>query len=182
MNITFDLETLGLNANSPIVQIGAVLFSGTGAIHDEFQVTINMDSLDEFKFDSDFSTIKWWLNQKKKSQNSVFKTKEEVNLHEALMLFDEWVSQWLSMHEEIMFWSHKDFDPVILNNTYRKLGLHSPIPYKKQMDIRTLTFFAGDLKIKREGIHHNALDDCRHQAKYITKGIKQINRNKVRSK
>ena len=52
--------------------------------------------------------------------------------------------------------------------------LENPIPFKLHRDIRTITHFTGKLNIKREGIHHNALDDCIFQAAYICKGIQII--------
>ena len=180
MHMTFDLETLGVNANSPIVQIAAVVFSSQGTIYDEIQLTINLESLQDFDFTVDYSTISWWMNQTKKAQKSVFGVKHKDDIEAALIRFKEWMIQATTDYPDIKIWSHKDFDPVILQNAYNKIGITTPPWYRRHVDIRTLTHLAGPISVKREGVHHNALDDCKYQAKYIAKSLKQMNKARIK--
>jgi exodeoxyribonuclease VIII len=170
-HITFDLETLGNTANAPIVQIGAVKFKEDGTITDTFVRTINLDSLKGLGFIMDFNTVGWWLNQSDAAIKSVFGYNlDQVSLSKALFEFHQWIGKTADYN----YWSHATFDPPILVNNYKALKKDCPIPFRLHRDIRTLTLLAGGIDVKREGIHHNALDDCIYQAKYISEGLKKI--------
>jgi len=176
MEITFDLETLSTTNQAPIVQIGAVAFEDM-TIYDKFLRTIKIESLEGYGFILDYRTIKWWLGQEKKAINSVFFTKEEVTLDTALNDFNIWYKNVLKNHslKKIDLWSHATFDPPILMNNYKKVGLGPSMHYRQFKDIRTLSGLA-NLPSKDRGnlIHHNALDDSIYQAGYISEMLKKI--------
>lgn len=162
-HITFDLETLGNNYNSPIIQIGAVKFEEDGSIIDTFKHNINWESLQRYDFDIDYSTVRWWLSQSREAQDSVI-DQGGVDLITALIDFNKWIGE----PEKYEYWAHATFDPIILANAYRKTGIKNPIPFRQQRDIRTLNFLAGKVEVEKEGITHTALDDAKFQAKYIS--------------
>lgn len=176
-NISFDLETLGNNFNSPIVQIGAVKFHDDGDIDSNtFLVNIDLNDLErrDYGFTMDLQTVQWWLNQEPEAIKSVFSYDlDRISLSHALYKFASWIGK----TSDYYYWSHSTFDPVILQNTYDKLKLVNPIPFRLHRDIRTLTYFSGRIETTREGVHHNALDDAIFQAKYIAKGINKIKKN-----
>lgn len=169
MNITFDLETLG-KLNAPIVQLGAVKFTDGGEVTDEFIREIKLSSLTRYGFEVDFETVGWWMGQDDKAIKSVFCTGNGVDIRLALLEF----TNWLGKAGNYSYWSHATFDPPILNYNYQRVGLKNPIPFVLHRDIRTITHFTGKLDVERVGVHHNALDDCRYQAAYISKGIRII--------
>jgi exodeoxyribonuclease VIII len=170
-HITFDLETLGNGPTAPITQIGAVLFDEKKII-DTFIANIELESLKKYNFETDYSTINWWLFQPKEVIDSVYGNPlNRFNIKEALHSFSIWIKD----SKAKVYWSHATFDPPILEYAYRQTGLKNEMHFKKQRDIRTLTHFAGKLDIKREGLHHNALDDCIFQAKMIQESLKIIN-------
>jgi len=163
-HITFDLETLGNTSNAPIVQIGAVKFNDEG-ITDTFLRNIDLTSLEPLGFKLDYSSINWWLNQSNEAIKSVFGDNlEKISLNRALYEFQEWIGKTADYN----YWSHATFDPPILINNFKTLKKPCPIPFRLHRDIRTLSLLGGKVTIKREGIHHNALDDCIYQAKYIS--------------
>ena len=167
-NITFDLETLGNSSNAPIVQIGAVKFDDNDVLS-KFLVDIKLESLENYDFKLDYSTINWWMQQDPVAIHSVFGDhNNRVNITQALHDFHMWIGK----PSEYVYWSHATFDPPILDNAFKKTGRTNPIPFKAHRDIRTLTYFTGVLDLKREGIHHNALDDAIFQSRYITKCLK----------
>ncbi len=170
INITFDLETLGNTSNAPIAQIGAVKFSDDGEIIDKFKRNIKLSSLERYGFHVDYETIQWWLEQDDKAIKSVFVNDDAIDLRLALRDFIEWIGK----PGEYVYWSHATFDPPILNNNMIKVGIKNPIPFRAHRDIRTLTHFVGLSTTDRQGIHHDALDDCLYQAEYISKGLKVI--------
>lgn len=169
-HITFDLETLGNNHNSPIIQIGAVKFEPDGSIIDMFKHNIRWESLECYDFNIDYSTVRWWLSQSREAQDSVI-DQGGVDLITALTDFIRWIGK----PEEYEYWAHATFDPIILANAYRKTGIKYPIPFRKQRDIRTLNFLTGEVKVEREGTAHTALDDAKFQARYISIMLNKIN-------
>lgn len=172
-NITFDLETLGNSSNAPIVQIGAVKFNDSGEVIDTFYRNIKLKSLSKYKFEVDYPTVEWWFSQDKEAIDKVFNSEDRVDIRQALMEFKEWIGK----PSEYVYWSHATFDPPILNNNLTQVGLGNFIPFRLHRDIRTLTYFSGKVEIEREGVQHDALDDCIFQAKYISEGIKLLNSN-----
>ena len=173
MNITFDLETLGDGYNAPIVQIGAVKFNDEGKTDATFLRTINIEKLSRYDFKTDYSTIKWWLNQEDAAIKSVFAVEDEQDLRQSLREFQEWVGK----SSNYVYWTHATFDPPILINNFRKVGLPDFIPFRLHRDIRTLIYFTGTMETTRKGVHHNALDDAIYQAEYISKGILKIQKH-----
>jgi DNA polymerase III epsilon subunit-like protein len=173
-NITFDLETLGNTKDAPIVQIGAVKFTDEGEVTDKFVRRIKASSLEQYDFHIDYSTVFWWLNQSKEAQESVFEKEPRMGLRQALYEFTKWIGK----ASKYVYWSHATFDPPILNNNIAKVGIDNPIPFRNHRDIRTLTHFTGKIETERVGTHHDALDDCIFQAKYISKGLRALNKFK----
>lgn len=171
--ICLDIETLSNKSNAAVTQIGALIFDETtGDVSDEFLVNIDIRSLDGYSFHVDYDTLGWWFNQSRDAQQSVYGDHlVKVNIKEALSSFSKWV---VAQHEKygknLKVWSHSTFDPPILTNAYYLLGKRMPIRFIDFMDIRTLDFLTSyTTTIPRNGVHHNALDDCRYQAKYICK-------------
>jgi len=166
-HITFDLETLGNTSNAPIVQIGAVKFNIDGQITDQFLRNVKLQSLDRYDFYVDYRTVGWWLCQSDAAIKSVFCTEDRVDLRQALREYIEWIGK----TSEYYYWSHSNFDPPILINNMRLVNLPSPIPFRLYMDIRTLCLLCGKKEVERDGIEHNALDDARFQAAYISESL-----------
>jgi len=170
MHITFDLETLGSTYQAPIVQIGAVKFTDEGEIKDKFLRNIDLKSLEPLNFKVNYSTLGWWMSQKKASINSVFLKGNRVDLAQALNDFTLWVGN----PHDYFYWSHANFDTPILENAYKEVGLNCPLKRRRHRDIRTLCHLTGDIETKTIGIKHNALDDCITQANYISKRLQMI--------
>lgn len=170
LNITFDLETLGNSHNAPIVQIAAVKFRDSGEILEKFLRTVDITSLSNYNFQIDIDSVEFWSNQPQNVFDSVFNTNQEVPIKQALQEFMDWIKSPL----KYVFWSHAIYDPPILNNSLQKTGISDYIHFKLHKDIRTLNYFVGKLDVQREGLHHNALDDCIYQSKYISKGILKL--------
>lgn len=164
-----DLETLGSNPKAPVVQIGMVFFTREG-IQVQSELTVNFD--DALKYgEADGSTIKWWLQQDKAAQATLF-----VNERPIKEVADI-VQKLIDAQNANFYWSHATFDFPILVSMFRSLGLKYPLPHKRCLDLRTLEMLAGPIEWeKREGVHHNALDDAAYQAKHAIKLLNQINR------
>lgn len=163
-----DLETLGTNPNSPIVQIGLVFFTIQG-IQTQSQVTINFD--DALKHGkADGSTIKWWLQQAKEAQATLFENQRPIE--DAADV----VEKLIIAQNPNYFWAHATFDFPILNSMFNSLGRKPVIPFRTAYDLRTLEYFVGnDITWEnRDGVYHNALDDATYQAKHAIKMLRHI--------
>lgn len=173
MNISFDLETLGKTSKAPIVQIGAVMFENDGKIIDTFSRTIEIEDLDKYDLEPDYSTILWWLNQDKEAINQVFGSYcIKTDLKTALNDFSKWL---ITQNKEDNFWSHATFDPPVLKANFKAVGLDLPIHYRSFKDLRTLKELANNPIVKRDGTHHVAIDDAIYQKELIVECFKVLN-------
>lgn len=158
-----DVETLSIDSNAMIIAIGAVQFDfEKKMIISTFYKIISPTDKDGI---IDFDTIKWWMRQED-SVRSIFNAPgnslKEVLLSLAnFFLFDH-------NAEVIRVWGNgASFDNVILANAYGRCGLKKPWSYNGDMCYRTIKSLYPHVKIKREGNHHNALDDAISQAKHL---------------
>jgi len=160
-DLMFDLETLSLLPNAAIFQIGACYFDRhSGEIFESFLCNVDIQTTFNLGFKAHADTIYWWLNRSEKARKGL--VKDRIPIESAIESF---ISFTLGTET---IWCHKDFDYPILRNYFDVLKPSVQIDYRRIYDIRTLTGLAkfDHRKLLREGIHHDALDDCIHQAKY----------------
>jgi hypothetical protein len=64
--------------------------------------------------------------------------------------------------------------------TMKDLEIVPNFSYKIGLDLRTLVYLAGTNVRNhiREGTHHDALEDCKHQVKYCVEALNRIKGNK----
>ena len=172
-HVMLDFETFGTKRNAVIVQVGAVFFDPvTGELGASFKMNVNPASHVQAGGVMDAETVQWWMQQSDEARASILEKGEDVTVvMNALNLF-------LAPAKRI--WSHATFDFVLLLETLRMLKINPLFSYKAGLDIRTLTFLAGSSpsKTPREGTHHDALDDCKHQVKYCVQSLNQVKASK----
>ena len=169
-HLMIDLETMGKNPDAPIISIGAIFFDPqTGDMGPEFSKTIDLDTAGGV---IDRDTIKWWLKQSREAQ-SVLLT-DEIPLDDALLQLREFIDE-NSGEFFVQVWGNgANFDNVILRRSYERQGIPCPWRYCNDRDVRTIVElgkaidFDARTAIPFEGERHNALDDARHQAKYVS--------------
>jgi DNA polymerase III alpha subunit (gram-positive type) len=173
-DIMIDLETMGVGPNAAIIQIGAAFFDReTGVVGRAFKVNIDLDSSIKSGGIVDGETVRWWLNQICDAQESITE-QPNVSMVQALCKFLDFIG------DDYIIWSHATFDFVILNNAMKRCDV-SPMHYRSACDIRTLVDLS-NIKVqdyKREGIHHDALDDCVFQIKYCVDAMNILRKRKV---
>jgi len=173
-DIMLDLETLGVDAGSAILSIGACYWDPiNGDIGEEFYNTIQIsDSLNQ-GFSVTGSTIGWWLQQSDEARDALFK--HPVPIAAALIGF----SNFVKTPKDNVWGNGSGFDNVILRAAYEKMNIQAPWYFQNDRDMRTLKAIAkfkgiAIPNIPREGTHHNALDDAKYQAEicsYILQGL-----------
>ncbi|EEX9037048.1 exonuclease [Escherichia coli] len=169
-HLMIDLETMGKNPDAPIISIGAIFFDPqTGDMGPEFSKTIDLETAGGV---IDRDTIKWWLKQSREAQSAIMT--DEIPLDDALLQLREFIDE-NSGEFFIQVWGNgANFDNTILRRSYERQGIPCPWRYYNDRDVRTIVElgnaidFDARTAIPFEGERHNALDDARYQAKYVS--------------
>ncbi|KAB1579669.1 3'-5' exonuclease [Serratia marcescens] len=177
MNIMLDIETLGRTGIAAIVAIGAVVFDpNTHRLEHEFYCVISEDEALKYGI-SDEEAMAWWLAQPEATRQIFSQSHGAVAFIPALELFAQWLQRMLKIHDgPVKIWSNgAGFDCLILRNGYTAAGLPCPWNFWNEFDVRTLVELGrqklgADPKkdMPFEGPGHNALNDARHQAQYVS--------------
>ncbi|EIG7221426.1 3'-5' exoribonuclease [Escherichia coli] len=170
IHLMIDLETMGKNPDAPIISIGAIFFDPqTGDMGPEFSKTIDLDTAGGV---IDRDVIKWWLKQSREVQSAIMT--DEIPLDDALLQLREFIDE-NSGEFFVQVWGNgANFDNVILRRSYERQGIPCPWRYCNDRDVRTIVElgkaidFDARTAIPFEGERHNALDDARYQAKYVS--------------
>lgn len=166
-DVMIDFEALGKDCPC---QIGVIYFDRvTGELGEPFKANIDANSLET---SPDAKTVYWWLEQSKEAQNTLLTNKQDIrNVLANLVEF---------LKDAKRIWSHATYDFVMLQNLLNQYNIPNNISYKSGLDIRTLMYLAGTSTkdIVREGTHHDALEDCKYQVKYVTKALNELKINK----
>ncbi|MCQ5654733.1 3'-5' exoribonuclease [Escherichia coli] len=178
-HLMIDLETMGTNTNAPIVVIGAVFFDPqTGEIGPVFYIVISLTDAMNTGAVPDGGTIEWWLKQSSEARAAILT--DQVKLKDALSRFREFINEY-SDEKFVQVWGNgATFDNAILRTSYERLDIPCPWRYHNDRDVRTIVElgktidFDARTVIPFEGVRHNALDDARHQAKYVTATIQKL--------
>ncbi|EFL6916164.1 exonuclease [Escherichia coli] len=169
-HLMIDFETMGKNPDAPIISIGAIFFDPqTGDMGPEFSKTIDLETAGGV---IDRDTIKWWLKQSREAQSAIMT--DEIPLDDALLQLREFIDE-NSGEFFVQVWGNgANFDNTILRRSYERQGIPCPWRYYNDRDVRTIVElgkaidFDARTAIPFEGERHNALDDARYQAKYVS--------------
>ncbi|WP_097426921.1 exonuclease [Escherichia coli] len=169
-HLMIDLETMGKNPDAPIISIGAIFFDPqTGDMGPEVSKTIDLETAGGV---IDRDTIKWWLKQSREAQSAIMT--DEIPLDDALLQLREFIDE-NSGEFFVQVWGNgANFDNTILRRSYERQGIPCPWRYYNDRDVRTIVElgkaidFDARTAIPFEGERHNALDDARYQAKYVS--------------
>lgn len=167
-HVMLDLETLGKGNDAPVVAIGAVAFNPfNGVIADKFYARVDME--DACRFGTlDANTVRWWLQQSDEARAEIY---EPGGVPLAVALQDFWT--FFTAQGECPVWGNgPTFDITILETAYKNVGMIVPWQFWNVRDCRTIEALAKVLGMdrgRREGTHHNALDDALYQAQYVSR-------------
>lgn len=177
-DVMLDFETLGNGTNKCVCQVAAIYFENkTGELGKEFKSNIDAASHIAIGGRIDADTVYWWLQQSDSARKSItpYRTDQcNTDIIHVMTNLNEFLK------DATRIWSHATFDFVTLNETLKQCNIKPSYSYKMGLDLRTLVYLAGVKvdKTPREGTHHDALDDCKHQVKYCVKSLNAIKTNK----
>lgn len=163
-NIMVDLETLGRRAGCKVLSIGAVQFGPMG-LSSEFYISLNVEEQADLHTDPD--TEAWWAKQSEEARRVFTEPKT------SFVLGIEQFSQYLygvsggKLRNVRMWGNGSDFDCAILHAAYCAAG-HDRTPWEfwNNRCYRTLKNMHKSIKLERQGVYHNALDDAKSQAEH----------------
>ena len=166
-HVMVDLETLAATSNAAIVSIGAVAFDPeTGALGPEFKVNVDGVSSQQAGGYVEAGTVAWWFAQSNEARAHLNAPKP-VTLGEALIALSVWLRA--NLDEKFHLWGNgATFDNVILRSAYASVGLPAPWHFTRDACYRTMkNLFPAVKAEERTGVHHDSLDDARHQTRHL---------------
>lgn len=176
-NVMMDLETMGKGPRAAIVTIGAVFFDPmTGELGAEFEAHIHLSDSARFG-EMDPDTMLWWLGQSDEARADLRPSVKHQTLSDALWGLYEWmVNGSQENNEGLKVWGNgTSFDNVILRNACQQTRVPPVWSYWNDRDVRTVVDMGRDLlgfdpkkDMPFEGVTHRALDDAKHQARYVS--------------
>ena len=171
LHIMVDLETFSTSPNAVVVQLAAVKFDPFSEhLGDIFNVPIDPESGHQLGLHMDMNTVLWWMTQSDDARKRITSpVNRRVQLKEALRSFQQWLPK-----ESKVWGNGAAFDLPILESAYRAVGIPTPWKHWDERCYRTLKAMAPELKMVREGVHHDALDDAKSQARHLQAIIKHL--------
>jgi exodeoxyribonuclease VIII len=176
-HLMIDIETMGKKPGAPVVSIGAVFFApDTGETGAEFYQVISLESCMSFGAVPDASTILWWLKQSAEARSEIL-VDDAVGLVEALEMFDSFIADNAANgSRKVQLWGNgSSFDCSLIETAFELADIPFPIERWNYRDVRTVVEMGKAVginpryEIPFEGDLHHALDDARHQVKYVSK-------------
>lgn len=173
-DVMIDLETLGNGPDAAVIQAGAAYFNiDTGDVGKTLKIDFDFASAQKSGGKIDAKTVQWWLGQSPEARASILTENRKTAVEGFVTL-----NNFLEGADHI--WSHATFDFVIVSETLKRLDIKPRFAYRAARDIRTLVYLSGlkSFKKERQGVHHDALDDCLYQVAYCVEAWNVIkNRN-----
>lgn len=178
-NVMIDLETLGTGIDAHILSIGAVLFDPvSGLMGPEFSVKMTKRSQPFRRIDSD--TVYWWMGQPQEARDRIFAPPAEgvnstaVDLDVGLTRLVEFLKDHIPRRDDRVVWAWGVmFDIGILQDAMSRMAWEIPWSFRNVSCCRTLQNLLPGFQspAKREGVMHDAVDDCKNQIRWVTTAI-----------
>lgn len=170
-HVMVDIETMGTGNNAAIMSIGACYFDpSTGKIGDTFHQEVNLVSSVNAGCELDASTVVWWMGQ---SDEARAKFKRNEKARPLIVVVDNFMKFAGGFNNQV--WGNgSTFDNIIIKNAAEKCDIPVSWKFWNDRDVRTIVEIGKAIGIdpKRDvpfdGVAHDALDDAKHQAKYVS--------------
>ena len=166
-----DLETLSTNPEAVILTVGGIKFDPyTHAEPSQgMYFRADVDSQTAMGREVMQETMDWWGTQPKEVSEEALSDKDRISLPDMIKTINKW-----SVGVDVFWCQGPLFDYAILQNIYKDLGHPVPWQYCQIRDSRTLFSLVPRDPNEERTEKHNALADCRFQAKKVQKVCKQL--------
>lgn len=190
-NVMVDLETLGSRAGCAILSIGAVAFDPVLGVHlhnGHYRV-VTTESCVAAGLHIDQGTVDWWEKQSLEAQKVLVAAGQDgeragsgtdlipgvgaLPLGAALAEFNTYLTKF---GEDVRVWGNgADFDNAVLASAYAAADVPLGWKFYNSRCYRTLKNLLPEIKVRRSGTHHNALDDAITQAEHAVRLLQELN-------
>jgi hypothetical protein len=179
IDIMVDLETLGTETDSTIIQIAAIAFDmETKEEKETFNEIADISKNPEVRITAD--TLKWWLRTDKELFTKMLHSGNNSSYF-ILSQFYNWLDKLVKKYgqKNVYLWGNGIlFDNKMIQMQMKNNYMEYPIFYRNDRDVRTLV----DIYCKQQDIpeedlkgsfndinltKHDALDDVRYQIKLV---------------
>jgi len=171
-HVMIDIETMGTRTDTVVLTIGALRFDPhvVGDSQEELYLHPDLDQqLTVLGRTTDEATLDWWGKQAAEVRAEAFREDGRIAIEDALAKLSEFCKGASGV------WAQgPQFDLSILENMYASVGMKAPWRYGKVRDSRTLLSMLGDGRDHGRAGAHNALDDCREQARAIQECMARV--------
>lgn len=171
IRISIDLETMSLENNAAIVQIGACTIDDPSSVDIHmFNMYINPESSERAGLHVDKGTMEWWSKQDESIRQRVFSGTQSIEF--ALTSFTGWIGTLCDQDfSRIRFYSKGAEDIIWLKSAFYATHGAWPFHYRSPQNLRTLIDamdFAGvTVPTFLNDTPHDALADAVAQAQSI---------------
>lgn len=175
-DLMIDLETMGTKANSAIIAIGAVFFDrNTGETGNSFYQEISLESCQKEGMVIDASTIIWWMQQSDDARSKFINNGAAFDITTVLEDFSDFID-FNASDECVTPWGNgATFDLSMLESAFNRCGIKTPWAFWNVRDVRTVVDLCDCRdRVVFDGVPHYALDDAKHQVKYVVAAINKL--------
>lgn len=168
-DFSIDLETMGTMPYSALIAIGVQQFDRrSGNMGETFEITISPTDCVRQGLRMDPHTVMWWMGQSDEAR-APFVAGGGATLHYALGALDGYLSKAGFDGSSCVWGNGSGFDINLLEDAYRAIDARIPWKFWQARDVRTaVDLMRLDKALYRhDGVHHNALDDARNQARMV---------------
>ncbi len=172
VHVMHDIETWAVKSARPVLlSLGAVKFNGDEIV-DRFHVRIDPVDCQRYGLEIEAGTVDWWMDEARAAARAQLLAMGKNDLFTVLDGFAMWVRD-TPVDQRGSGWScGSNFDLTKLKAIYQKIGsgqnlLEWPFAYWQEECYRTMKNRFRDVKMKRLGIHHGALDDAESPAQHL---------------
>lgn len=167
LNVEIDLETLDTQPGAVILSIGAVIFTQSGGISDEFYTVVNRASCDMLGMTTSARTLAWWEKQSPEARAVLSQANEGGEyITDALASLRKFIPS------DARVWSNgANFDLPLLDVAYHRIGESVPWKYYNARCHRTIIAMCPtETQLRSATVcAHNALEDAKWQAQHLIK-------------
>lgn len=149
IRVMLDLETMSLEPNAAIVQIGGYVFDGAlGGTDEHLDIYIKPEAAERAGLHVDKDTMAWWDKQDATLRARVFSGVDDIAY--GLETFLDWCNHISGgdISRLRIYCRGPEFDWVILKNACLKVLGHWPLSYKSPQSDRTLDDVAEYMEVK----------------------------------
>jgi len=182
--VSLDLESLSLNPNAIILQIGAVVFEQEETnLFEELKfrnpiidIAVSQDEqVSKFGRHYCSETAAWW--EKQGLAKDMLFTRPGIMLDEAIGEFDFWLKNQMHQHGVDTLWVKGNRDSIWIEGAYEAVGMKFPIHYRNLICARSVGKTLGITCLgSPSAVPHDALSDAIVQAMWVQKIHSEINK------